>query len=251
MVYHITVQGGHKVAVPVKSEEEYRQLRGTSEQQKNLQLARQGDEDAKKSLVQFNYSAHFPDGVVAGCKMPNYFFSIDVDEPAEFERISKTLLANPEQWNLLMLERSARQGGHAIFKRTNGLTILECQVRLAQKLECEMDTNAHDLCRVFFSTTDSPDELLYLSPKLFEDNYNEEAVRAEAELLKEREANGLEILPPGAHNSNKHYRVPKDWNPEAPEVTVTKEDSVQKPSNQIEGYYKGLKFSEIIDTYWK
>ena len=150
-----------------------------------------------------------------------------------------------------MLERSAQHGGHGVFKRTPGRTILECQVLMAHKLDCEMDTNAHDINRVFFSTTDSPDDLLYLSPELFVDDYNEEAVRAEAELLRDREANGLEILPPGAHNPNKHYRVPREWNPEAPEAADTKEDSGQNPSNQTEETYKGLKYSEIIGTYWK
>ena len=44
----IQIQGGKKVARPVTSEEEYRQLRGTSAQLANLRLARNGNAQASK-----------------------------------------------------------------------------------------------------------------------------------------------------------------------------------------------------------
>ena len=117
-----------------------------------------------------------------------------------------------EQLGLLMLERSASQGGHAVFLRKKGDTILENQVRVAQALDCELDTNAHDVNRVYFSSTSVPEELLFLSPRLFEDQYgvspgaDEQSVRDEAVLLEQRERMGLEILPEGAHKANKHFR---------------------------------------------
>ena len=76
-----------------------------------------------------------------------------------------------ERLGLLMLERSASQGGHAVFKREKGKTILENQVRIAKALDCELDTNAHDINRVYFSSTADKDELLFLSPELFNDQY--------------------------------------------------------------------------------
>ena len=243
------------MASPVKSEAEYRKLRNSKEQQENVRLARQGDEEAKKRLVQFNYSGHFPDGIVKGIRLPNKPFGVDFDDNAEFERVSKILLADPEKYGLLMLERSARQGGHAVLRRTPGRTILECQVELAMKLQCEMDTNAHDINRVYFSTTASEEDLLYLSPELFVDDYDEEAVKAEAELLWAREHNGLEQLPPGAHKANKHYRPWLDGVESTEEAPKTKTGAGKaKLSAQPDGKadaYEGIPYSEILSQWWK
>ena len=118
-----------------------------------------------------------------------------------------------ERLGLLMLERSASQGGHAVFKRERGKPILENQVRIAKALDCELDTNAHDINRVYFSSTADKDELLFLSPELFNDQYgvspgaDVERVAEEARTLEDREKNGREELPEGAHGSNKHFKV--------------------------------------------
>lgn len=202
----IQVVRGRKVARAITSEEEYRQLRGSAKQQSNLRLARAGNETAKRRLVQFNYSGHYPEGTVKGCKLPSAAFGFDLDNREDFERAAAQLLANPERYGLLMLERSARQGGHAVFKRELGRTILENQVRIAMELRCEMDTSAHDINRVYFSTTDDPDELLYVSPQLFTDVYDPFTVCEEANCLEERESFGQEELPPGAHKADKHFR---------------------------------------------
>ena len=94
-----------------------------------------------------------------------------MDEPEAFAKAAKQLLKEPEKFGLLMLERSARQGGHAVFKREMGKTILENQVRIATMLECEMDTSAHDINRVYFTTSSDGEDLLFLSPRLFQDAY--------------------------------------------------------------------------------
>ena len=118
-----------------------------------------------------------------------------------------------ERLGLLMLERSASQGGHAVFKREKGKTILENQVRIAKALDCELDTNAHDINRVYFSSTADKDELLFLSPELFNDQYgvspgaDVDRVAEEARTLEDREKTGKEELPEGAHGSNKHFKV--------------------------------------------
>ena len=46
-------------------------------------------------------------------------------------------------------------------------------------IKFEMDTSAHDLNRVFFTTTSDDEDLLFLSPRLFKDEYGEAAVAAE------------------------------------------------------------------------
>ena len=208
--YLIKVENGHKVARSITSEEEYKLLRGSNEQKANLRLARAGNDAAKRRLVQFNYSGHYPQGVVKGMKLPSGAFGFDMDEPEAFAKAAKLLLKEPEKFGLLMLERSARQGGHAVFKREKGKTILENQVRIATMLECEMDTSAHDINRVYFTTTSDDEDLLFLSPRLFKDEYDEAAVAAEGKVLEERERYGKEELPEGAHKANKHYEPWKE-----------------------------------------
>ncbi|MDV3114626.1 DUF3987 domain-containing protein [Segatella copri] len=203
--YLIKVENGHKVARSIISEEEYKQLRGSNEQKANLRLARAGNDAAKRRLVQFNYSGHYPQGVVKGMKLPSCAFGFDMDEPEAFAKAAKLLLKEPDKYGLLMLERSARQGGHAVFEREKGKTVLENQVRIATMLKCEMDTSAHDINRVYFTTTSDGEDLLFLSPRLFKDTYDEASVAAEGKVLEERERYGQEELPEGAHKANKHF----------------------------------------------
>ena len=216
--YLIKVENGHKVARPITSEEEYKQLRGSKEQKANLRQARAGSDAAKRRLVQFNYSGHYPNGVVKGMKLPSQAFGFDMDEPEAFAKAAKLLLKEPGKYGLLMLERSARQGGHAVFEREKGKTILENQVRIATMLKCEMDTSAHDINRVYFTTTSDDEDLLFLSPHLFQDAYDEAAVAAEAKVLEERERSGKEELNEGAHKANKHY---KPWENPMPNTSAT------------------------------
>ena len=216
--YLIKVENGHKVARPITSEEEYKQLRGSKEQKANLRQARAGSDAAKRRLVQFNYSGHYPQGVVKGMKLPSSAFGFDMDEPEAFAKAAQLLLKEPGKYGLLMLERSARQGGHAVFEREKGKTILENQVRIATMLKCEMDTSAHDINRVYFTTSSDGEDLLFLSPRLFQDAYDEAAVAAEAKVLEDRERFGKEELNEGAHKANKHY---KPWENPMPNASAT------------------------------
>ena len=238
--YLIKVENGHKVARSITSEEEYKQLRGSNEQKANLRLARAGNDAAKRRLVQFNYSGHYPQGVVKGTKLPSTAFGFDMDEPEAFAKAAKLLLKEPEKFGLLMLERSARQGGHAVFKREMGKTILENQVRIATMLECEMDTSAHDINRVYFTTSSDGEDLLFLSPRLFQDAYDEASVAAEAKVLEERERFGLEELPEGAHKANKHYKPWLIQNPQG----ILKGQEFKNSRNSSQGILKGQEFRD-------
>ena len=227
--YLIRVENGHKVARSITSEEEYRKIRGSYEQKANLRLAREGNDGAKRRLVQFNYSGHYPQSVVKGTKLPSRAFGFDLDDKQDFEKAAKLMLQEPEKYGLLMLERSARQGGHAVCKREMGKTILENQVRIAKMMECEMDTSAHDINRVYFTTSADAEDLLYLSPELFKDDYEEAAVAAEGKVLEEREKYGQEELPSGAHKANKHY---KPWLEKIEEKALNSQNPLMNQVNQ-------------------
>ena len=279
--YLIRVENGHKVARSITSEEEYKLIRGSYEQKANLRLAREGNDGAKRRLVQFNYSGHYPQGVVKGTKLPSRAFGFDLDDKQDFEKAAKLMLQEPEKYGLLMLERSARQGGHAVCKREMGKTILENQVRIAKMMECEMDTSAHDINRVYFTTSADAEDLLYLSPELFKDDYEEAAVAAEGKVLEEREKYGQEELPPGAHKANKHY---KPWLENVEEKTLEPQKNLgnqenQKTSQKVQvsqnssknqvqpasvssssssassssscNDYLGISYSEIIQKWWQ
>ena len=277
--YLIKVENGHKVARPITSEEEYKQLRGSKEQKANLRQARVGSDAAKRRLIQFNYSGHYPNGVVKGMKLPSQAFGFDMDEPEAFAKAAKLLLKEPGKYGLLMLERSARQGGHAVFEREKGKTILENQVRIATMLECEMDTSAHDINRVYLTTTSDDEDLLFLSPHLFQDAYDEAAVAAEAKVLEEREKYGQEELPEGAHKANKHYKpwenpiqntsattadgnastgsTEKKTGTTAPAASTGKNETstpsagTPKVSAPSDLKYLGIPYSEIIRKWWQ
>ena len=79
MIYRITVINGRKYATAVKSREEFLALRDSSKNLDNLAKARQGDESAKKNLVQFAYNLGHVDGLIAGCKSIGSFFFHDID----------------------------------------------------------------------------------------------------------------------------------------------------------------------------
>lgn len=273
--YLIKVENGHKVARSITSEEEYKQLRGSNEQKANLRLARAGNDAAKRRLVQFNYSGHYPQGVVKGMKLPSGAFGFDMDEPEAFAKAAKLLLKEPDKYGLLMLERSARQGGHAVFEREKGKTVLENQVRIATMLKCEMDTSAHDINRVYFTTTSDDEDLLFLSPRLFKDEYDEAAVAAEGKVLEERERYGQEELPEGAHKANKHYEPWKEEfkkNPQgsfksqelknsristsaasasAASTSSTASTAATSTSSAAQDNYLGIPYGEIIKKWWQ
>ena len=285
--YLIRVENGHKVARSITSQEEYKLIRGSYEQKANLRLAREGNDGAKRRLVQFNYSGHYPQGVVKGTKLPSRAFGFDLDDKQDFEKAAKLMLQEPEKYGLLMLERSARQGGHAVCKREMGKTILENQVRIAKMLECEMDTSAHDINRVYFTTSADADDLLYLSSELFKDDYEEAAVAAEGKVLEEREKYGQEELPPGAHKANKHYKpwlenveekaldsqmnqanlknqrqksqgnlqnsqkVQSSQNQAQPASASPSSASTPTSSSQSSNDYLGIPYSEIISNWWQ
>lgn len=271
--YLIKVENGHKVARSITSEEEYKQLRGSNEQKANLRLARAGNDAAKRRLVQFNYSGHYPQGVVKGMKLPSGAFGFDMDEPEAFAKAAKLLLKEPDKYGLLMLERSARQGGHAVFEREKGKTVLENQVRIATMLKCEMDTSAHDINRVYFTTTSDDEDLLFLSPRLFKDEYDEVAVAAEEKVLEERERYGQEELPEGAHKANKHY---EPWKKEfkkdsqgvfkgqefknsristsaasASTASTSAAASSASTTSAAQDNYLGIPYGEIIKKWWQ
>ena len=169
------MEKGHKVARPIVSRQEYLRLRNTSAQQANLRMARQGSRGAKMRLVQMNYSC-LPnaDGTLKGATTPSNTVGMDVDfDPASphYERLMaeapQTILAKKDELGLLMLERSVTKGYHLVFRRRKELSN-EANLQWASDLlGVAFDKGAKDLTRVFFTTSASPSDLLFLHDDLF------------------------------------------------------------------------------------
>ena len=169
--YHITVQDGRKVCRPVQNREEYLRLRSSKANVENRIMASMGNEDAKRNLVQMNYSC-LPndDGTLKGSTRMSTTIGMDVDHipTASLEQVKQLILEKKDELGLLMLELSARgEGFHLVFRRKPGLS-QEDNLRWASNLlGVDYDKGAKDITRVFFTTTGSEEDLIFLDDELF------------------------------------------------------------------------------------
>ena len=169
--YIINYKGGAKMMRPVQTREEYLALRGSDWQKNILKAVRSGKESQKTKLIQMNYSCSpGEDGKLAGCKTPSTTVGMDIDHisPSELEQVKERILAKKEELGLLMLELSARgEGYHLVFKRKPELTQEENLRWASDLLGVAYDEGAKDITRVFFTTTASPEDLIYLEDEIF------------------------------------------------------------------------------------
>ena len=157
---------------PVLSREEYLALRGSSKQQAILKAVREGDEKQKHRLVQMNYSC-LPnaDGSLKGSTRMSTSVGMDIDhiKPEMMQPLRERILGKKEELGLLMLEMSARkQGYHLVFKRRAELNQEDNLLWASQLLNVKYDDGAKDITRVFFTTTNSAEDLLYLDDSIYE-----------------------------------------------------------------------------------
>ena len=138
----------------------------------------------KSKLVQMNYSC-LPneDGSLKGSKTMSTTVGMDIDFvapkdlSAEEQQIwlSERMVGVPElvlgkkdELGLKMLERSATKGYHLVFTRRSELSQEENLKWASDLLGVKFDDNAKDITRVFFTTTASAEDILYLDDKIFE-----------------------------------------------------------------------------------
>ena len=269
MIYEITyieTEKGkkQKLAHPVKDRKALLAKRNSAKNLKLLEKYHQGDTKSKAKLLQLAYNLGYVDGPLAGCKSIGSFFFYDVDcyDKEQSETLKNQILEKKDAIGLVMLEKSAGGGYHAVCKRVPGTTILENQVRVSCLLKIEMDTGAHDLQRVVYSTSGSEEDLIYLDDALFEEPMMPEACEKEYKLLKERERKNLEEVPKGAKKANKHYRP---WEDDGDSVTEGSTHGDRHPSaigdstvepvpsvpQKFPDHYHGIPFTEILKKYWE
>ena len=218
-VHVIYYQDGAKHMRPVQNEEELRQLRSTERQQSLVAQARQGLTDAKRKLLQFNYSC-LPneDGSLKASTRLSGSVGMDIDfseADCQAEKhshaIRDRILSMKDELGLLFFERSATKGYHIAFKRHPELS-QEDNLRWASKmLGVKYDEGAKDHTRVFFSSTTSDDDLLFVSPELF-DNVSvfSDSVSSIANANANANAN-VDNQSPANANANANANYPQDY----------------------------------------
>ena len=224
---------------PVLTREEYLSLRNGGEQRRLVERIRAGEEGLKHKLVQMNYSC-LPneDGSLKGSKTMSTTVGMDIDFvapkdlSAEEQQIwlSERMVGVPElvlgkkdELGLKMLERSATKGYHLVFTRRSELSQEENLKWASDLLGVKFDDNAKDITRVFFTTTASAEDILYLDDKIFE-----------------------VVTALQCDSSN--------------QANTDSTDGTDNPSNPInscsvaydkDASYNGILFTEIIAKYWE
>ena len=214
---------------PILTREEYLSLRNSGEQASLVNRIRQGEEKLKNQLVEMNYSC-MPneDGSLKGSKTMSNTVGMDIDfvAPKELsaeeqkawlsERMSgvpELVLSKKDELGLQMFEHSATKGYHLVFRRRPELS-QEANLKWASDLlGVAFDNNAKDITRVFFSTTGSEADLIYLDDAIFD------ATALQCYSSKNDQQTAESDMPTVAHN---------------PDAT-----------------YNGIAFADIIAKYWE
>ena len=220
---------------PVLSENEYRALRGSEKQKALIAICRKPNlttedgkaiAEAKRKLVQMNYSC-IPgeDMMLKGCTTPSTSVGMDVDfspEDPDYEQkmaeVPALVLSKKEELGLLMLERSARKGYHLVFRRHPELTQEENLKWASDLLGVKYDEGAKDITRVFFSSTDAPEDLLFLNSELFK---NSEVLGELPTILRKDKGN------------------------------AKKEEEENGKANSSSLNYLGIEYDQIINKWWE
>ena len=88
--------------------------------------------------------------------------------------VKERILQKKDELGLLMLELSARGAGyHLAFRRKLELSQEENLKWASEVLGVEFDKGAKDITRVFFTTTASEEDLIYLDDEVFDDSVEE------------------------------------------------------------------------------
>ena len=171
-VHLVYIQNGAKMMRPILSREEYLKLRNSGFQVQNVARIRQGDQSLKSSLVQMNYSC-LPndDGTLKGSTRMTTTVGMDIDhvKAEDMQMVKEGILAKKDELGLKMLEMSARGAGyHLVFTRRPELAQEENLRWASELLSVKYDDGAKDITRVFFTTTASAEDLLYLDDTIFQ-----------------------------------------------------------------------------------
>ena len=225
---------------PILTAAEYRNLRNG---QRSLVAAiRQGDTSLKQRLIQMNYSC-LPndDGSLKGSTRLSTSVGMDIDwtpsplplegeeqraarKEAWMKKVPELVMSKKDEIGLLMLERSATKGYHLVFRRRPSMSQEENLRWASRLLGVEYDKGAKDITRVFFTTTASPEDLIFLDDEIFR------TLSPEPSPLKgEGEERGMKDLSPALSQG---------------------EGPSSLGEERGDRRFRGIPYSSIIEEYW-
>ena len=221
-------EDGVKVMHPITSRKQYLKLRDSATQKRTVKAVRENEADVKSDLIQMNYSClPNPDGTLKGTKTKSNSVGMDIDHisPEKMEEMKQRILSKVEELGLQMLEKSARSlGYHLVFKRRPELSQEDNLRWASQLLEVEYDKQAKDITRVFFTTTASDEDLLYLDDALF---VNEACDSQDAVTVLQ------------CYSSNDDTSQPSAI---SPQPSVAYDEKAE---------YNGILYTDIVEKYWE
>ena len=241
--YRIHTVMGIKMMHLVKSREEYLRLRNSGNQIANVSEARNGNIEAKRDLVQMNYSClPASGGLLRGATRQSNSVGMDLDfDPMrpDYDQLMAELPAKviekKDELGLLILERSATKGFHVVFRRRRDMSQVENLEWASRLIGVEFDKGAKDITRVFFTTTASADDLLFLDDDLFTGGEpTDESPSAVQALLEKSRARTAQL---------------KAAAEQAADGKASPAVSTDSPSAS-EGYL-GFSWKQIIDKYFE
>ena len=240
-VHVIYYKDGAKMMRPILSRESYLKLRGGEKQKAIVKAIRMGDVSQKHLLQQMNYSC-LPnaDGTLKGSTRVSGSVGMDIDhiEADEMEVVKERILARKDELGLLMLERSARgQGYHVVFRRRQGLTQEENLKWASELLGVEFDKGAKDITRVFFTTTDGEEDLLYLDDGIFE--------------VEESKSQQVNETTSQQDDETTRQKVEEESCKSMEEGVTALQRYSSKSANRYPEEYKGIAYKDIIAKYWE
>ena len=219
---------GGSVMLPITSRKQYLKLRDSATQKRTVKAVRENEADVKSDLIQMNYSClPNPDGTLKGTKTKSNSVGMDIDHisPEKMEEMKQRILSKVEELGLQMLEKSARSHGyHLVFKRRPELSQEDNLRWASQLLEVEYDKQAKDITRVFFTTTASDEDLLYLDDALF---VNEACDSQDAVTVLQ------------CYSSNDDTSQPSAI---SPQPSVAYDEKAE---------YNGILYTDIVEKYWE
>ena len=251
--YLIQTVMGIKMMHLVKSREEYLRLRNSGNQIANVSEARNGNSDAKRNLVQMNYSClPASGGLLRGATRQSNSVGMDLDfDPTrpDYDQLMAELPAKvigmKDELGLLMLERSATKGFHIVFRRRTEMSQVENLEWASRLIGVEFDKGAKDITRVFYTTTASADDLLFLDDELFTGGEpTDESPSAVQALLEKSRARTAQLKAAAQQAADGQAADGQAADGQASPVVSTKTPSAS------EGYL-GFAWKQIIDKYFE
>ncbi len=234
--------GGAKFMRPILTREAYLALRGSETQKAVLKSVREQHGNMKNRLVQMNYSClPSKDGRLKGATQMSTSVGMDIDFAAPQElseqeqaawleqqlaRVPELVLPKKDELGLLMLEKSATKGYHLVFRRHPEMTQVENLQWASELLGVAFDDKAKDITRVFFTTTDAAEDLIYLSDDLFD--------------VTESKAEPQRAATPEKTEKTKESAASDQTAPTEPASLPASEKA-----------YNGLPYSAIIAKWWE